>query len=95
MRRYTHRAASGSPEELSALARSFTAQPRAIFLAALEAPASLIYAVSDDVGIDAGRAVKDALAEVGGRGGGNARLGQGSVPSPALLDAVIARPSAR
>jgi alanyl-tRNA synthetase len=91
LRRYQHRAASGSAEELGALARSFTAQPKAVFLATLENPPSLIYAVSEDAGIDAGQAVKQALAEAGGRGGGNARFGQGSVPGSALLDAVIHR----
>jgi alanyl-tRNA synthetase len=91
VRRHKHRAASGSVDELGALARSFTAGPKAIFLAALEKPPSVIYAVSDDVGVDAGQAVKQALADAGGRGGGNARLGQGSVPDAALLEAVIER----
>jgi alanyl-tRNA synthetase len=89
VRRYRHRAASGSAEELGALARSFTAQPKAVFLAALDSPPSVIYAVSEDAGIDAGQAIKQALAEAGGRGGGNARFGQGSVPGVALLDTVV------
>jgi alanyl-tRNA synthetase len=91
MRRYRHRAVSGSVDELGALARSFTAGPKAIFLTALEEPPSVIYAVSEDAGIDAGQAVKQALANAGGRGGGNARLGQGSVPDLALLDTVTER----
>jgi alanyl-tRNA synthetase len=91
MRRYMHRAPSGSMDELGALARSFTAGPKAVFLAALEKPPSVVYAVSEDLGNDAGQAVKQALADAGGRGGGNARLGQGSVPDAALLDAVIER----
>jgi alanyl-tRNA synthetase len=91
LRRHTQRAVSGSADELSALARSFTAGPEAVFVAALEKPPSVIYAVSEDVGVDAGQAVKQALADAGGRGGGNARLGQGSVPDAALLDAVIER----
>jgi len=89
LRRHTRRAPSGSADELNALARSFTAQPKAVFLAALEKPPSLIFAVSEDAGIDAGKAVKQALANAGGRGGGNARLGQGSVPDAALLDTVL------
>jgi alanyl-tRNA synthetase len=91
LHRRTHRAPSASAEELAAVARSFTSQPNAIFLAALETPPSVIYAVSEDAGIDAGKAVKQVLTEVGGRGGGNTRLGQGSVPSAALLDSVIER----
>jgi len=89
MRRHTERAVSGSADELGALARSFTAQAKAVFLATLDKPPSVIYAVSEDAGIDAGQAVKQALADVGGRGGGTARLGQGSVPDAALLDAVL------
>jgi alanyl-tRNA synthetase len=91
LRRHTQLAVSGSADELGALARSFTAQAKAVFLATLEKPPSVIYAVSEDTGIDAGQAVKQALADAGGRGGGNARLGQGSVPDAALLDAVIER----
>jgi alanyl-tRNA synthetase len=33
--------------------------------------------------------IKQALAAVGGRGGGNAQLAQGSVPEPGLLETVI------
>jgi alanyl-tRNA synthetase len=91
LRRYNHRAASGSMDELGTLARSFTAGPKAIFLAALDKPPSVIYAVSEDAGIDAGQAVRQALTDAGGRGGGSTRLGQGSVPDPALLDTVIQR----
>jgi alanyl-tRNA synthetase len=95
LRRHQHRAASGSADELGALARGFTAGPRAVFVAALEEPPSVIYAVSEDVGIDAGQAVKQVLADVGGRGGGTARLGQGSVPDAALLDAVLQKLTSR
>jgi alanyl-tRNA synthetase len=89
VRRHSQRSASGSMDELGALARSFTARPKAVFLAAREKPPSVIYAVSEDVGIDAGQAVKQALADAGGRGGGNSRLGQGSVPTAELLEAVL------
>jgi alanyl-tRNA synthetase len=95
LRRHQHRATSGSTDELGALARSFTARPQAVFVAALEKPPSVIYAVSEDVGVDAGQAVKQALADAGGRGGGNARLGQGSVPDAALLDAVLQKLTSR
>jgi alanyl-tRNA synthetase len=89
-RRHIRRMADASPEDLRALAQSFTEQPKAIFAATLEKPPSLLYAVSADVGIDAGQALKNALAQTGGRGGGNRRLAQGSVPDAALLDKVLA-----
>jgi alanyl-tRNA synthetase len=89
-RRHVRRMASGSVEELRALAQSFTERPKAIFVAALEGPPSVLYAVSADSGIDAGKALKSALAETGGRGGGNPRLAQGSVPDANLMDRVLA-----
>ncbi len=89
IRRHIERAGNGSAEERSALARNFTAQPNAIYVAVVQNPPSVIYAVSADTGIHAGQAIKQALAAVGGRGGGNAQLAQGSVPEPALLETVI------
>lgn len=90
-RRVSQRAARGNPEELRAVAQNFTAQPKAVFLSALEEPPSVLYAVSEDSGIDAGKALKAVLAEAGGRGGGNARIAQGSVPDVALLEGVLER----
>jgi alanyl-tRNA synthetase len=91
IRRITRRADRGSLEELRALAQSFTAQPAAVFLAALNGPPSILLATSADSGIDAGQTLKAALAEAGGRGGGAARIAQGSVPDAALIDKVIAK----
>jgi alanyl-tRNA synthetase len=86
LRRYVHRAAKGAiDEELRATAQSFTANPRAVFLAAVEEPPAFLYAVSQDSGIHAGNAVKAALAAVGGRGGGTALLAQGGAPSREAL----------
>jgi len=89
-RRHVRRLASGSVEELRALAQTFTERSKAIFAAVLETPPSILYAVSVDSEVDAGQALKKALAENGGRGGGNARLAQGSVPDVARLDKVLA-----
>jgi alanyl-tRNA synthetase len=47
-------------------------------------------AVSADAGIDAGKVLKAALTEAGGRGGGSARMAQGSVPAPGLIEQVLA-----
>jgi hypothetical protein len=44
----------------------------------------VLLATSEDSGIDAGMALKHALGQVGGRGGGNQRIAQGSAPAPAL-----------
>jgi alanyl-tRNA synthetase len=90
-RRITERIAMGTLEELRSVAQNFTSQPKAVFLATLAEPPSVLLAVSDDAGIDAGKLVKSALAEAGGRGGGTARMAQGSVPDAALLDQVVAK----
>jgi alanyl-tRNA synthetase len=89
IRRHTQRLREGSMEALRALAQSFTAQPRAVFAVALENPPSLLFAVSADAGIDAGQVLKELLTSAGGRGGGAARLAQGSVPRPDLLDELL------
>jgi len=56
----------------------------------VESPAALLVAASDDAGLDAGRALKAALADAGGRGGGSARLAQGTLPSREALDRALA-----
>jgi alanyl-tRNA synthetase len=89
VRRVVRRAGRGSLEELRAIAQSFTAQPKAVFLAALAEPPSVLLAASEDSGTDAGKALKAALASRGGRGGGNARVAQGSVPGKELIESVI------
>jgi len=91
VRRVSRLAERGSLEDLRALAQSFTAQPGAVFLAALNDPPSVLLAASADAGIDCGRALKAALAEAGGRGGGSARMAQGSVPDRAALERVLAK----
>ena len=91
MRRVVRRASAGSLEELRALAQNFTAQPKAVFVASLADPPSVMLAASADAGMDAGQALKAALAEAGGRGGGTARMAQGSVPAAALLEKVLGK----
>jgi alanyl-tRNA synthetase len=88
-RRISQRAASGNLEDLRAVAQNFTAHAKAVFLAALNDPPSVLLAVSDDAGIDAGKVLKAALTEAGGRGGGTPRMAQGSVPDGAKLDGLL------
>jgi alanyl-tRNA synthetase len=80
----------GPIERLRPLANAMVAMPAALFVGATAKPPSLIVAASADSGLDAGRLLKAALESVGGRGGGNARLGQGTVPSAAALETAIA-----
>ena len=89
-RRVVRKTERGSLEELRAIAQSFTAESKAVFIAALNDPPSVLLAVSADSGIDAGKVLKKALTEAGGRGGGTARIAQGSVPDSASVERILA-----
>lgn len=77
-------------DETRALALSFTAQPAAVFVASSPEPPAVLLAVSEDTGLHAGNLLKPLLSEAGGRGGGNARTAQGSLPSPEAVKKLIA-----
>jgi len=77
-------------DELRALAHAVSTLPKAVLVAAVEAPPTVMLAASADSGVDAGVALKPALVAAGGRGGGSPRVAQGSVPVAAALDAVLA-----
>jgi alanyl-tRNA synthetase len=96
VRRVLRRAPSGpgKMEDLRAIAQSFTARPKAVFIAALDSnqgaePAAVLLAVSADSGMDAGKLLKAALTQAGGRGGGNQRMAQGSLPSQEALEQAL------
>jgi alanyl-tRNA synthetase len=91
IRRITRRVERGSLEEIRAIAQNFTAQPKAVFVSTLADPPSILLAVSADAGIDAGKILKAALTEAGGRGGGSPRIAQGSVADAAALERVLAK----
>jgi alanyl-tRNA synthetase len=83
---------SSAIEELRALAQVVVALGDALFIGTLPSPPTIVVASSDSGpnSLDAGAALKKLLAEHGGRGGGNARIAQGTVPSTEALDAVVA-----
>lgn len=89
VRRVVRRLPKGTLDELRLLAQSFTTQPKAVFIAAIEQPASVLLGTSADSGIDAGKSLQPLLAQAGGRGGGNARMAQGSLPDKEALERVI------
>jgi alanyl-tRNA synthetase len=72
-------------DAMRARAQAFVAGVKAVFLAICDQPPSLLLAASADSGIHAGDRVKAAVTAANGRGGGNAQLGQGSVPDAAAL----------
>src|SRR5579883_544128 len=90
-RRVTRRLDRGSADALRAIAQHFTAREKAVFVAAIAEPPSVLLTVSADSGIDAGKLLKEALTAAGGRGGGAARMAQGSVPTREALEEVLRR----
>ncbi len=64
LRHGVHRQPSGSLEEVRGLAQGFTAQPKAVFVGAVEDPPAVLLAVSADTGLNAGELLKTALGEV-------------------------------
>lgn len=86
---------SGGLQDLRGLAQQYAAQPRAVFIAALEQPPSLLIASAEDSGIDASVLLRGALTAAGGRGGGNARLAQGSAPTVTALEQALSAVTAQ
>jgi len=78
-----------SVERLRALGQAVAALPGAVLVVATGDPPSVLIAAAPDSGLDAGKALKSALALAGGRGGGNARLAQGTLPDRTALGAVV------
>jgi len=76
-------------EEARAEAQSFTASGPAVFLAPVENPPSILLAASQGSAVHAGDLLKALLTAAGGRGGGNASLAQGSLPSKEALDQLV------
>jgi alanyl-tRNA synthetase len=90
MRRVVKRIPSGALDPLRAMAQGFCARPKAMFVGAAGEPPQLLLATSSDSGMDAGKLLKAALAEAGGRGGGAGRIAQGSASSGEALEKAIA-----
>jgi alanyl-tRNA synthetase len=90
LRRTVVRRSSGAVEELRGLAQAFATLPQAVFIGAVQSPASILLSAAPDSGIDAGSVLKEVLRTAGGRGGGSAVLAQGTLPHPEQLEQVIA-----
>jgi alanyl-tRNA synthetase len=89
LRTAVRRLAKGTLDELRPLAQSFTTQPKALFIGIIEQPPSILLAASPDSGIEAGKTLQPLLAQAGGRGGGNARMAQGSVPGKEAISPIL------
>ena len=80
----------GPIDRLRPLALALGALPRSVFVGWSTEPPAVLVSSSADSGVDAGPLLRAALAQVGGRGGGNARLAQGTAPSAAALEEAVA-----
>jgi alanyl-tRNA synthetase len=76
-------------DELRAEAQAFAGGEKAVFCAVVEEPPSLLLAASKDSGVNAGQVVKEAVTQVGGRGGGSSTMAQGSVPARESLHSIL------
>jgi alanyl-tRNA synthetase len=90
VKRIVVREEKGPIERLRPLAQALGAMPRAMFVGWTADPPGLLLAASEDSGVDAGATLRSALEAVGGRGGGNARLAQGTAPSAEALERTVA-----
>jgi alanyl-tRNA synthetase len=84
------RESEGSVDRFKPLAQALTALPRALLVVGVSQPPTLLVAASEDSGIDAGRLLRAKLEQEGGRGGGSARMAQGSLNDPAALHRTVA-----
>jgi alanyl-tRNA synthetase len=77
-------------DDLRTEAQAFTGGSKAMFVAVVAEPPSLLVAASKDSGVNAGLLVKEAVTRAGGRGGGSPAMAQGSVGSREALEAIVA-----
>jgi alanyl-tRNA synthetase len=90
-RRIVERRDTGTVDDLRSLTQPLLALGDVLFIGTLATPPTIVVASSDagPHALDAGAALKKLLAEHGGRGGGNARIAQGTVPTVAALDTIV------
>lgn len=80
----------GGAEALRGIAQAMTGLGNALFVGTTTTPPTIVVAATADSGVDAGQRLKPLLADAGGRGGGSARIAQGTAPSMDQLDSVVA-----
>jgi alanyl-tRNA synthetase len=82
---------AASVERVRALAQEVTSEPLSVFVGTIGSPPTIILSIGSGSGLDAGGILKPLLGEFGGRGGGNSRLAQGTVPSADALAELAGR----
>jgi alanyl-tRNA synthetase len=83
------REAGGPVDRLRGLALGYAGLPGGVLIAVIAEPPAILLATAADTGLEAGRILTPALEANGGRGGGNARMAQGSVRDVVSLERVV------
>ena len=81
--RFLHRAFESVDDEARAEGQGFIGAGQAVYLATGQSPAAVLLVCAPDSGINAGAVLKEVLASLGGRGGGNTVMAQGSLAQAA------------
>ncbi len=89
IRRMVYRSERDSPTLLRAMAQGVVTLDRTLLVATTSEPPTVFFASGPGTGVDAGAALKAALATVGGRGGGSPKAAQGTVASRESLSEVV------
>jgi alanyl-tRNA synthetase len=79
VRRLFARPEGATTEDLRGLAQAATSHPKVFFAGVASDPPTLLLAASADAGVDAGVLLREILGQVGGKGGGTARMAQGGI----------------
>jgi alanyl-tRNA synthetase len=79
----------GPLDRLRALAQAYSELAGGVLVGVMDSPPTVLLAAAPDTGIDAGSVLRSALTALGGRGGGNVRLAQGTVKQVAELEAAV------
>jgi alanyl-tRNA synthetase len=90
LRRMTYRGQDESATMLRAMAQAVALLERTLFVAIGGSPATIYFATSADSGVDAASRLKSVLAAAGGRGGGSARVAQGTAGTVEVLERIVA-----
>ena len=69
-------------------AQAAALESHTLYFGSAGAPPAVVFAASEDSGVNAGAVLKAALTAAGGRGGGSPRVAQGTVADSAALEAV-------
>jgi alanyl-tRNA synthetase len=82
---------TASLDELRARAQAASMEPKTVYGGCAGTPPTVVFAASEDSGVNAGARLKQELSAVGGRGGGSPRVAQGSVPNQEAAMQVVSR----